>query len=107
MPTFYRIVRTDPPTETDFLSHKALGRRLRHDTPEYRRSWEGISVYDTLEAARENRARFPRLSGFIAELEIAEGGPIAYAKTLTDPNHYDVWGAPAALLQMVRRVLPA
>ena len=100
-------MRTDPPTEADFLSHKALGRRLRHDTPEYRRSWEGVSAYATLEAARENRTHFPRLGDLIDELEVVEGGAITDAQTLTDLDHYDLWGEPAALLRTVRRVLPA
>jgi hypothetical protein len=51
MPTFYRIVKTDPPTEADFLSHRARGIPLQRDTPELRRSWEGVSVYRTPEAA--------------------------------------------------------
>jgi hypothetical protein len=50
VPTFYRIVKTDPPTVADFLSYRAQGRRLIHDTPELRRSWEGVSVYDSIKA---------------------------------------------------------
>ena len=69
MPIFYRIVRTNPPTEADFLSYEALGRPLYRDTPELRRSWEAVSVYDEVESARETVRRFPQIGTFIAELD--------------------------------------
>ncbi len=65
MAIFYRIVKTDPPTVADFLSQKALGHPLRRDTPEHRRSWEWVSVYDTVEAAQQTAVRFP---GIVASL---------------------------------------
>jgi hypothetical protein len=106
MPTFYRVVKSDPPTEEDFRSHKARGIPLRRDTPELRRSWEGVSVYDAEEKAREAIARFPRIGQFIAEVRIAEGGPVTFEQTTDDPHHYDLWGEPGDMLTAVIRVLP-
>jgi len=43
--TFYRIVRTNPPTEEDMRSHHDLGLPLRSDTAEARLA-RGISLFD-------------------------------------------------------------
>ena len=107
MPTFYRVVLTNPPTEEDFRSHKERGIALRRDTPELRRSWEGVSVYDTEEKAREVMQRFPRIGTFIAELSIEESGPVRFEQTTDDPNHYDLWGEPQVMMAAVVRVWSA
>jgi hypothetical protein len=107
VPTFYRIVKTNPPTEADFLSHAARGLPLRRDTPESRRSWERVSVYDSLERARSIVARFPAIGAFIAELEIEPDGSVAYEQSGDDPHHFDVDGPPDRLLRTVRRVVRA
>ena len=107
MATFFRIVKTDPPTEADFLSYKALGRPLLRDTPSQRRSWEGVSVTSTLEAARALTVRAPNLGRFIAELELVEGGAVRFAQTGGAPAHYDLWGEPRDMLAAVVRVVPA
>ena len=106
MATFYRVVQTNPPTEADFLSHKARGVPLRGDTPELRRSWEGVSVTSTLEAAQNLAARFPRLGQFIAILELSEGGPVRFEQTLESPTHYDLWGEAGKILMAVVAVVP-
>jgi hypothetical protein len=105
MPTFYRIVKSNPPMLADFLSQRSLGRPLRRDTPEMRRSWEGVSVYDTLEAARETALRYPRIGEFIAEVQIPDNGPVGFEQTLADPHHYHMHGEPSDMLAMVFRVV--
>ena len=107
MSVFYRIVRTNPPTETYFLSHRARGIPLRQDTLELRRSWEGVSVYDSVERVRRIVARFPRIGAFIAEVRVEAGDPVEFAQTGDDPPHYDLWAEPRELLALVVRVLPA
>jgi hypothetical protein len=104
--TLYRIVKSDPPTERDFLSFKALGRPLLRGTPSQRRSWEGVSVTSTLEAARALAARAPSLGRFIAVLELDEDGPIRFAPIGRAPEHYDLWGEPEEILATVVRVVP-
>jgi hypothetical protein len=107
VPTFYRIVKTDPPTLADFLSHAARGLPLRRDTPELRRSWERVSVYDSLERTRAIVARFPTIGRFIAELVIEAGGTLTYEQSGDDLHHFDVDGDPDELLKAVRQVVPA
>lgn len=78
---------------------------LRHDTPEYRRSWEGVSTTSTLEAAQSLAARFPRLGAFVAVLELEADGPVRFEQTLGAPTHYDLWGAPDDMLAAVVSVI--
>jgi hypothetical protein len=106
MSTFYRIVKTDPPTEWDFLSHQARGLPLRHDTPERRRSWERVSVYDTPERARVIARRFPAVGPFIAEVQVNVDGPVAFERSGEDPRHFDLDGEPAEMLKLATRVIP-
>jgi hypothetical protein len=105
--TFFRIVRTNPPTEADFLSYQALGRPLLRDTPSQRRSWEGVSVTSTLRAALSLLARAPSLGSFVAVLELDENGPVRFGQTGRAPEHYDLWGDPRDMLAAVRRVMSA
>ena len=105
MPTFYRVVKTNPPTERDFLSHLALDRRIRSPTPEILRDAAGVSVTLTTEGARSLVADFPQMGSFIASVEVEEGGPIRYEQTGQYPEHYTLWGEPADLLARVRSVV--
>jgi hypothetical protein len=99
-------VKTDPPTLRDFMSYRALGIPLRKDTPELRRSWEGVSVQDNAAAARSLARQFPNLGGFIAALAVPEGGPVQYEQTSKIRTHYDLHGAPEDMLKMVVAVEP-
>jgi hypothetical protein len=105
VPTFYRVVKTNPPTERDFLSHLALGRRIRNPTPEILRDAAGVSVTLTTDGARSLMADFPQMGSFIAALEIEDGGPIRYEQTGRYPEHYTLWGSPGDLLARVRTVM--
>jgi len=104
--TFYRIVKSDPPAESDFLSYRALGRPLLRDTPSQRRSWEGVSVTSTIDAARALAARAPSLGRFIAILELTETGPVRFGQTGGVRQHYDLWGESGDMLAAVVRVVP-
>jgi len=106
MPTFYRVVKTDPPKETDFLSHQARGVVLRRDTPYYRRLAEGVLVSSTLEAARSLARRFPAMGRFVAILDIAEGGVVTFEQTTEVSTHYTLWGEPRDILERVVSVAP-
>jgi hypothetical protein len=105
MPTFYRIVKTDPPTEADFRSMAAVGRRLRVDTPENRRLFAGVSVYNSLEAATRTANEYPKIGRFVAVLAIPEEGEIHWEQTTAEPSHYTLWGDPASLLAAVISVV--
>lgn len=102
-PIFFRIVKTAPPTVTDFLSNRALGRpRRRNESEEV---WTGLSHYDTAERARNTARRFPALGAFIAALHVPPDGPFRVARTF-GPGHYTVWGDPRDFLAAVLAVVP-
>ncbi len=84
MALFYRVVKTDPPTEADFLSLRALGRVLRSGRPDLRRSWEGVSVSSTAAGARETATRHPRTGSFIATVDLGEGVTVPFEQTGLD-----------------------
>lgn len=99
---FYRIVQTDPPELTDFMSNAAKGKRPRRSTPAVLRLWDGISVYDTLRQARITAQTFPHLGRHIAILHVPDDGSVQFEQTL-DPakGHYTLWGTPALLRSFV------
>ena len=101
--TLYRIVWTNPPTVDDMKSNAALGRQPRADTPEVRRLWHGISLFDSFDRARRQALRNPwRGNAYIAELRI----PVdAFRIEATrSQGHYTLWGLPHAILNYVTRV---
>jgi len=57
--TLYRIVLTDPPTVRDMMSYEALAIEPRPDNSEARRLMTGISLYNTLQQARNHAAGRP------------------------------------------------
>ena len=102
---FYRGVRDGRPREPDFLSHVALGRFPKSNSPQVRRSWEGVSVFDTYEQARANAEQYDwKIGEFVAELVIADDVPL----TVDGPGrngHSNLYDIPASvLLSYVRRV---
>jgi hypothetical protein len=73
--TFFRIIRTDPPTITDFMSHAALGIPTRRRGPEALRLRPGISSYAIEAQARRKARGVGTLGAYIARLQV----PIASA----------------------------
>jgi hypothetical protein len=104
VPTFYRIVRNNPPTLDDFLSDKDAGKPEPSD-PEKRRLWEGRSVYNTEIQARKKARNVPILGNFIAAVEVIEPGPISYERTTMSSGHHTLWGDARILLEQVHRVV--
>jgi hypothetical protein len=104
--TFYRVVRTNPPTLTDFTSNQALGKPLIDPTPERRRLWNGLSVYATRAQARRTARRFPGLGQYIVALVIPEAGPIRVERTTAQPGHHTLWGFPHQIAECVVAVAP-
>ena len=66
----YRIVRTDPPSLSDFMSRHELGLESPNLTPEQRRLVRGVSCFATLVQARKKARRFPSLGSFVVTLLI-------------------------------------
>jgi hypothetical protein len=105
--TFYRIVLTDPPTLSDFLSAQARGRAALEDDPERIRLHQGISVYATAAQAHRKARASPVLGRYVAVLEIPENGPIRWERTTASQGHHTLWGDPATLLRCVVAVVPS
>lgn len=67
--------------------------------------WDGLSVFDTEQRSRSKAQAFPALGGWIAELELPEGGPIRFERTTRSRGHYTVWGSARAVCRSVVRVI--
>ena len=102
----FRIVRTNTPSPWDFTSNEGRGMFLRDPTPEARRLWSGVSVYDTLERARKLAARRPELGLFVAAVRIPDDAAIHVERTGNRAGHHTVWGDPGRLLAWVVDVEP-
>ena len=99
--TFYRIVHSDPPLLSDFVSNAAMGRPPRRPTPEVLRLWDGISVFVTEQQAREKALQFPQLGGYLARLALPLGHAIRIERTTRSEGHYTLWTAATVLLSSV------
>lgn len=103
--TFWRIVRTNPPSVRDFLSNEAQGRIPRDNNPETLRLWSGISVYATRLQAQRTAMTYPFLGGFLAELRISDTDPFRWEKT-RGRGHHTLWGEARLMLPRVVAVVP-
>jgi hypothetical protein len=98
----YRIVKTDPPTLSDFLSNRERGLARREN--ETKDVWGGLSHYDTIERAAKTARRFPSIGTFVAAVRLADD-EFRIEQTFRR-GHYTVWGDPQALLDAVQFVVP-
>jgi hypothetical protein len=107
VPVFYRIVQSNPPTQSDFTSNEAKGVPAPNERPETRRLWRGLSVFATEAQARSKARQFPALGRYIARLEVSETAPLVWERTLRNSRgHHTLWGEPQTLLTLVRTVVP-
>lgn len=103
--TFYRIVRGNPPTKDDFLPYAAMGGPPPAD-PQVRRLWKGVSVYDTIDRARNLARKRPTLGTYVAMVDVPWSQAIQAERTGHRRGHHTLWGDPAALLACVVRIVP-
>lgn len=92
--TFYRIVKTNPPTADDFMP-----RPLRQNVglnPRLRELASGISLWTTQAQAQRAAREVPKLGRYIARLEFVDSDWPRIEKTL-DRGHFTVWGDSALL----------
>lgn len=103
--SFYRIVKSDPPTLADFLSDRTRGRPAAEE-PALRRLHDGLSVYATLAQARRKAKAFPMLGSYIAVLRVLDDTPLRHERTMmSSGGHHTVWGEPDTLLGCVEAVV--
>jgi hypothetical protein len=99
MALYYRIVKTNPPTERDFLTDRQGGRRMPRRPLSH--LWDTRSMYDTEAGARAMAQQFPALGSFISAVDIPEDGPMHAERTTRSDGHFSIWGDAAVLLDHV------
>jgi hypothetical protein len=104
--SLFRVVKSNPPTEDDFLSFQALGIPLRRQTTKGLRLWSGLSVYRAREQAADLGARSPHLGRFVAEVRLPLDGSFRLELDNGKDGHCTIWGEPEALLALVVSVWP-
>jgi hypothetical protein len=102
--TFWRIVRTNPPTRQDFLSHAARGLPVRSQSPEVIRQSEGVSAFTTEAQARRQARRYPQLGRWLAELRTGDTDELTVERSPGGAGHHTIWGDADLLLERVVRV---
>jgi hypothetical protein len=106
---FYRLTRTSPPTEDDFVPQgQRPGYQIRAAIDPVLREaiMHGVSAFDADHAARTQNDVFEaRLSGspfgFIAVLDIPDHSAIDCDDAFGNKHHWDLYGTPAELLACV------
>jgi hypothetical protein len=104
--TYFRIVKTDPPTLSDFIPAAAPAYVLRNASAETRRLLTGLSFYRTLAQARRKARQFPRLGAYLAELHVPAYASANVERTTSSAGHYTIWASATDLLACVVRVVP-
>ena len=104
--TFYRLVRTDPPTIEDFKSHRELGIPSLDDDPEHVRMRAGISVHLTEAQSRAKARSRPWFGRFIARMQFANDGMVHWERTGGGRGHHTLWAEPAVLLSCTVEIIP-
>jgi hypothetical protein len=106
---FYRSVKSESPTEEDFMSNFAKGLPPRgseiHDAAVYR----SISAYARSDHALTKQRLFPQLGTHIAEFELPDDDAeiaVSRGPTHAEDSHHSLQGDPATFLRRIRSVFP-
>ena len=103
----FRIVNGNPPGEADFKTYAERGQYPVRDDPALVRLMSGLSVMDTLEAARRKGKGKPWKSrSYIAELLLPDDETVTIEKTTNGPHHYTLWCDETVIRASVVRVVP-
>lgn len=98
--TFYRLVRTNPPTGIDWLPPAKLPRKaLRPASDPLAEHWnEGLSVWETLDRARQEAAVLAARHGgkshfrYVARLDFGFYTSVECDDTIKTPLHWTLFG---------------
>lgn len=107
--TLYRIVKTDPPTPADVESLiEEMARRNRPVpadwTEDEHQKAEGLSVYDTIEAAIATAIQLRGRRGtLIARLTLTDDSGVR-CKLTGSHGHWTIWGNPDTILHAMEVV---
>ena len=91
--SFYRIARTYPPGDDEYLTaQQRYGDPAPNANEAMRRSWTGLSAYDSEEGARAKAKRLKgKLGGLIVRYDIPEGAGITWDPSF-GAGHHDIRG---------------
>lgn len=82
----FRIVKTDPPSSHDFLSHTELGRRVKASCVAC-----GISVFRKIEDAEHCAEMYPKLGNLIAKGELSPATGKTTVPAAKGASHITWW----------------
>lgn len=98
----FRIVRTGDLSAEEFSdsfrSHAELGIPPRGPETTHPSIYDGISVYDTAEAAVATAQKFPRIGRYVAEMHLRAESGARYLRWGVR-GHLTVWGDPIKLAE--------
>jgi hypothetical protein len=98
----FRVVHTNPPTRSDFVSNAEAGIVPRRTLSAVeRRLWRGVSCTETLTQARATARRAPILGTFVAALDLPATPRFRAERTGSRVGHYTAWSDANALLARV------
>lgn len=95
--TLYRVVKSNPPNEEDFLTHQDRLGKVPSKHPEHvKRSWNALSAFDTPEGAVRLAEEVSKLGDYIARFDIPEGIGVTWEPS-GEQGHFDLRGDKVAL----------
>jgi hypothetical protein len=105
--TFYRIVKSAPPTLQDFMSFQELGKQPRNpDDPEVVRRGDKVSVWGEEQRAHQWARLHPRLGRYIARLDLPDASTVP-AEASGPAGRYSLAATAEELRRYVTSVVPA
>jgi hypothetical protein len=107
VPLFFRLTYHNPADADDLRSQAELGKVRPRSLSE--EDWAGVSIFDSAQAAADQRQRTYEATGrnlgdFIAELDIPAG--VEVRQQGSDRHHYVVWQPAQQLLGYVTHTAP-
>lgn len=89
--SLFRFAERFPPGDKEYLSSQAKGRiPPSNASDELLRSWDALSGWDTLEAARQ-KAPLARSAKWIVRYDIPADSGVEFEPSI-EPGHYDIRG---------------
>lgn len=99
----FRVTKSNPATEADFISYWDTGRRPPRRRPELERSFKAISCFDTLARACAKAMEY-QLGEHVAELDVPESVAVVQSHT----GHIDLEKTtPGELMRYIIAMHPA
>lgn len=91
--SFFRIAKTYPPADDEYLTaRQRYGDPAPKSSEAVKRSWDGLSAYDSAEGARHKAKQLKgKLGDLIVRFDVPEGSGITWVASFSG-GHYDLYG---------------